>query len=187
MTIKTYRMVLVNLTTGEKHPLPQVGTKRELLSLNGFYSVGGSKGMRRNVSGYVFRFERVGVKHNPHGARIPAFRAQNGAKFSVNTYSRGQSYGGPEEGGWWYHNQGCIENRQFRTLRAAQRYLAKLRRNAAPFTDTVLCSKREKVSEWQDGGLAGFSVLDGYGEGLVYEIEPHALPARNDTARPHYE
>ena len=183
-TIKTrkvnvYHLDLVALREGKTYRFPQGPfTKREHVSRNG----------GRNPVGkdYAFRFVKAGMREERIYNRTAKLRAHHGAKFSVNVYERYQSYGGPEEGGWWYHGQGIVSNRQFRALRAAQRYLARLKREFVPFTDTVLCSDREKLSEWQDGSLSGFSVLDGYGQGKVVELEPHPLPARADTSRPHY-
>ena len=42
----------------------------------------------------------------------------------VNIYRTGRSYGGPEEGGWWYDTGQLIECHAFFGLRAAQEYIA---------------------------------------------------------------
>lgn len=42
----------------------------------------------------------------------------------VTLYVRFQRYGGPAEGGWWYHCNGPLATRRFRRIRKARKWVA---------------------------------------------------------------
>ncbi len=57
------------------------------------------------------------IYHESIPASIPT------GKIAVTVYGDRRSYGGPEEGGWWYRDPFVLEVRVFNSLRKAKVYL----------------------------------------------------------------
>jgi hypothetical protein len=185
-TVRLYNLI-VTTPEGKTLDFKLADTKGEIKRR---FAGQGGKGKRAvKVPGYISRLVPVGTREEISYAHLrqPRLTARPGAKFSVNVYEREQGYGGPEEGGWWYHTQGLVKNYQFRKLSKARAFLASLKARYSAHLigedDTCLVSKRETVNEWN----SGFSVLDGYGQGRVVELENHPLPALESLSRPRYE
>ena len=88
----------------------------------------------------------------------------------VNEYLRDKSYGGPEEGGWWFDTGAFIKcHGEFKTRTAAYKKYKEL---------------QDYIEEKQEGHYPPGSVLcNGWPDLLIEDEEGESYPQR----RPHYE
>lgn len=116
----------------------------------------------------------------------------------INIYSRDQQYGGPEEGGWWYHTTQCEYSLGFDCVDWNQpsvpdlsylldSYLAQIDSNF----DGVECLEKVgtklEIEEFiREHGYFEYSELDRYGEGTIVSIERQP-GAQHNMQRQHYE
>lgn len=68
--------------------------------------------------------------------------------WSIGVYETGRSYGGPEEGGWWYDTGSRIDphkQRVFEDLAEARKYMAELREEYVGQRDISVLGFTEKL------------------------------------------
>ena len=109
------------------------------------------------------------------------------ARYFVNVYEIRQSYGGPEEGGWWYDQREPLQSKSTKSLRIARKWLKKARQQIASLPNhygEILIDHDffDWNHECHDPNELGPGAWDGDGVFAFIEREP---AFRN--SRPHYE
>jgi len=115
----------------------------------------------------------------------------------ISVYYRQQVYGGPEEGGWWYHITRCEESRAFDSIDWNQpemhnfqylidKYMEVLQSVFGEFTDANPMATTESIEfSLKENGYYEFGQLDGHGEGYFVAIERQP-GAQHDTKKQFY-
>ena len=90
----------------------------------------------------------VGLCCEHCGNEVKHFEERDAGWWSVGVYETGRSYGGPEEGGWWYDTGSRIDDfhvRGFEDLIAARKYKDELAKQYADDKDVRVLGFTEKL------------------------------------------
>lgn len=82
----------------------------------------------------------------------------------VSEYESTQVYGGPEEGGWYYHTERLLVSQGFPSLDLAIQQLLE-------DADDPECNGAALQETFIKSGCASFVQTDRYGEGYIYRLE----------------
>lgn len=103
----------------------------------------------------------------------------------INSYDVDQCYGGPEEGGWWYHTYACTDIRGYIGSEfVLDEFITLLQ--SENIDDDKMPTKEEVKAHAEKFGSYTVYDTDQYGEGRIYEISSYPA-CSHDTRRQHYE
>lgn len=111
--------------------------------------------------------------------------------YFVNVYEEVQCYGGPEEGGWYYHTRECIDSEAFVALESAFEHIRNYVYDEYDLDTSKRLSKEELIECWNSHAKEGHYCMyicdtDRYGEGYIVAIELEPSMTQN-MGRQHYE